>query len=152
MIYLAADHGGFQLKNRVKEFLVNKGLEVIDLGAHDYNPEDDYTDFVLELADKVASDPINKGIVSCRNGAGVSIAVNKNPKIRATLSWTVHHAASTRTDDDTNVLALPGDYIDENTAIEIVDAWLATSFSQEERHQRRLSKIDDYSRNLRTRL
>lgn len=84
---------------------------------------------------------VNKGIVICRNGVGVSMFANKIKGIRAGISWNPKQAKSSRNDDNTNVLALPSDYIDSKTALEIVDVWLKTKFSNDKRHLRRLAKV-----------
>lgn len=141
MIYISSDHGGFELKNRVLEFLKQKGAEVEDLGPFELNPADDFPDFANVLAQKVVKETGSKGILICRNGVGVCVAANKFAGIRATLSWTPKHAFSARNDDDTNVLCLPADYVNANLALEIVDIWLNTPFSGEERFVKRLKKI-----------
>jgi ribose 5-phosphate isomerase B len=141
-IYLASDHGGFELKEKIKKYLLAKGLSVKDLGPEKLEPTDDFPDFAIPLARKVAESKGNLGIVLCRNGAGVEIAANKIDGVRAVLSWESEHAASTRADDNANVLALPADYLDEQKAFEIVDTWLSTPYSQEQRFERRLEKIE----------
>lgn len=142
MIYLASDHGGFKLKEQIREHLVAQGKFVADLGPEQLNPKDDFPDFVLPLAEKIAKEQGSLGIVLCRNGAGVEVAANKVNGIRAVLSWDPLHAASTRADDDANVLALPADYIDSEKAFAVVDSWLATPYKKEERFERRLKKIE----------
>lgn len=142
MIYLASDHGGFKLKEKIEEHLLSSGKEVVDLGPKKLDPEDDFPDFAIPLAEKVAEDENNLGIVLCRNGAGVEVAANKVDGVRAVLSWEPKHAASTREDDNANVLALPADYLDEQKAFEVVDTWLSTSYKKAERFDRRLKKIE----------
>lgn len=140
-VYLASDHGGFELKEKIKEHLIAQGKEVIDLGPTQLNPTDDFPDYAIPLAEKVAADEQSLGIVLCRNGAGVEVAANKIDGVRAVLSWDTKHAASTRADDNANVLALPADYIDSQKAFEVVDTWLTTPYQKEERFERRLNKI-----------
>ncbi len=142
MIYIASDHAGFKLKSELIEYLSNKGIEVEDVGAYSFNKDDDYPDFIKPLAEKVLGKANNMGIIICKNGIGVSIAANRFKGIRAGLSFTPDHAKSGRVDDNTNVLALPADYIDTETAIKIVKIWLNTEFSFESRHIRRLQKLD----------
>ena len=142
-IYLASDHGGFKLKEKIEEHLHSKGLQVQDLGPDKLDPTDDFPDFVVPLAKKVAVEKDSLGIVLCRNGVGVEIAANKVDGVRAALSWDPKHAASSRRDDNSNVIALPADYLDENKAIEVLDAWLSTSYSKEPRFERRLKKIEE---------
>ena len=142
MIYISSDHGGFALKQELVKFLHQKNIDVTDLGPSELNMDDDYPDYVFPLAHKVAADPIeNKGILICRNGVGVSMLANKVKGIRVALSWNPKHAISSRNDDNTNILALPSDYIDVETAKEILEKWLETKFSGEMRHKRRLEKI-----------
>jgi ribose 5-phosphate isomerase B len=143
MIYLSSDHGGFELKQKIKEYLVDRGKEVTDLGPDKLDPNDDFPDFAIPLAEKVAKGEGNLGIVLCRNGAGVEVAANKVDGVRAVLSWDPRHAASTRADDNANVLALPADYLDSQKAFEVVDAWLSTPYNKEERFERRLKKIEE---------
>lgn len=142
MIYLAADHGGFNLKESIKQILDEVGMEYVDAGAHQLDPKDDYPDFVVPAAIKVAEDPEkNKAIFACRSGSGEVIAANKIPGVRATISWDVQHAIKSREHNDANILALPADYIATDKALDIVGAWLDTDFSKDERHVRRLNKI-----------
>lgn len=142
MIYLASDHGGYKLKEVIEKYLKEKGKEVVDMGPEKLDPTDDFPDFVIPLAKKVAENPENLGIVLCRNGVGVEIAANKIDGVRAALSWDPKHASSTRSDDNSNVLALPADYLDEKKAIEVLDSWLQTQYSKEPRFERRLKKIE----------
>ncbi len=146
MLYIAADHGGFELKQKLIAYLTSQNIAVKDLGAHDLNSTDDYPDFVVPLVKNVLADIENgmdsKGIVICRNGVGVSMHANKFAGIRCALSWNPKHAKSARKDDNANVLALGADYLDDQQAQEIVHTWLDTTFEQEERHMRRLQKID----------
>ncbi|MBU1132999.1 MAG: RpiB/LacA/LacB family sugar-phosphate isomerase [Patescibacteria group bacterium] len=139
MIYITSDHGGFELK----KYIVENIPELTDLGPSEFDPEDDYPDFVPPLVDKVLEDKENMGIVICRNGVGVSMAANKFKGIRAALSFNIKHAESSRKDDNSNVLALPSDYISHEEAIEIVKTWLNAPFSNKERHVRRVAKVNN---------
>lgn len=141
MLYLASDHGGFKLKERIEKHLKEKGYDVVDLGPEKLDPGDDFPDFVVPLAHKVAENPENKGIALCRNGVGVEVTANKVHGVRAALSWNPKHAASSRRDDDSNVLALPADYIDQKKVVEIVETWLSTPYAKQQRFERRLKKI-----------
>ena len=142
MIYLAADHGGFNLKEAIKKVLDEVGMEYVDAGAHQLDLADDYPDFVIPAARKVSENPqTNRAIMACRRGSGEVIAANKVKDVRATLSWDVQHAIKSRQHDDANVLVLPADYIPVEKALDIVGAWLDSDFSNEERHIRRLQKI-----------
>ena len=142
MIYISSDHGGFELKNKIVDFLKKRGDEVADLGPNVYDLNDDYPDFVEPLVKKVLENPGNKGILICRNGVGVSMLANKFRGVRAGLSWNAKHAASSRNDDNTNVLALPADYISEEEAFKTVETWLTTPFTTEEKFSRRLAKAN----------
>ena len=142
MIYLASDHGGFKLKEAIEKYLQEKRIDVVDMGPEKLDPTDDFPDFVIPLAKKVTEHPENLGIALCRNGVGVETAANKIDGVRAALSWDPKHAASSRHDDNSNVLALPADYLDEKKAIEILEVWLTTSYSKEPRFERRLKKIE----------
>ena len=142
MIYLASDHGGFKLKEAIEKYLRNKGQEVIDIGPQKLDPTDDFPDFVIPLAKKVAESSENLGVALCRNGVGVEVSANKIDGVRAALSWDPKHAASSRRDDNSNVLALPADYLDQKKAIEVLEAWLSTPYVKEPRFERRLKKIE----------
>lgn len=147
MIYISSDHGGFELKNKIVKFLESKNHEVKDMGPPKHDPEDDYPDFVMPVVMNVLDDrENNKGILLCRNGVGVSMFANKFKGVRCCLSWDSKHAKSCKTDDDTNILALPADYLDEKQAFEIVETWLNEKFGEEERHKRRLRKVEDVER------
>ena len=141
-LYLAADHRGFILKEQLKEYLTSQGREVVDLGASSLDPNDDYVDFVSEGARKVAENPAeNRGIFLCGSGHGVDIVANKFKGVRAVLCWNAEVAKQSREHEDANVLILPADWVAFNQAKQVVDVWLTTEFSGEERHLRRLKKI-----------
>lgn len=142
MIYLAADHRGFKLKEAIKQFLAGRGAAVEDAGAFSYDETDDYTDFAAAAAAKIAENPAeHKGIFLCGSGQGMDIVANKFRGIRAALCWDEEEAKKSRTDDDANVLVLAVDETDEARAREIVAVWLDTPFSGAERHVRRLKEI-----------
>lgn len=150
-IYIASDHGGYKMKEELKKFLKDSGYEVEDLGNTAFDPSDDYPDFVFPLALRVASANTADGqgeqvfgIVIGRSGNGEAIAVNKVKGIRAVVCLNEKMAQKARLDNDANVLSLGADYINTQTAKKIVDAFLTTSFSGEERHKRRLGKIRNY--------
>jgi len=141
MLYISSDHGGFELKNKLVKLLQAKNMELVDMGPAAYKDGDDYPDYTVPLVRKVLEQPNNKGIVICKNGVGVNMLANKFKGIRAALAFEPNQAASARTDDDTNILALPANYISEDLAAEIVINWLATPFSNEDRHKKRLKKV-----------
>ncbi len=141
MIAIGSDHGGFDLKEAVKKHLESRGFEVADKGT--YNKSScDYPEFGHAVAKAVASGEAEKGIVICTTGIGISISANKVPGIRCALCSEPLSARMTRLHNDANVLAMGGGLIGENLAKEIVDVFLDTEFSGEERHQRRIDLIE----------
>lgn len=143
IIYLGADHRGYAHKEQLKSHLKDAGFSVEDCGAHALNTDDDYPVFAKCVAEKVAQDPEARGIVLCGSGVGVDIVANKFDGVRAALVENVTAAASSRVDDNANVLALAADFLDEAQTLAIADAWLAAEFSGEARHRRRLSQIEE---------
>lgn len=141
MIYISSDHRGIELKNFLVNSLVTEGIGIVDLGPFETNQYDDYPDFAKLVAEKIQENFENMGVLICANGVGMSIAANKFEGIRAALSWNPKHAASSRNDDGTNVLVLPADYVTKEEALEILQTWLSTNFSGEDRHIRRIQKI-----------
>lgn len=140
-IFIGADHGGYGLKEELKEYLEGLGYEVKDLGAHELNNEDDYPDFVFPVAEMVGKEAQSKGVVIGRSGNGEAIAANKVKGIRAALCWNEEIAQKAREHNDANVLSLGADYLDPESAKRIVTTFLETPFSEEERHKRRIQKI-----------
>jgi ribose 5-phosphate isomerase B len=138
---IAADHGGFALKGQVAGSLRVSGYEVVDFGAHELNPEDDYPDFVIPLARAVASGEVERGVALCGSGVGASIAANKVPGVRAGLIHDVFSAHQGVEDDDMNVFCLGGKVIGFGLAWELIETFLAAHFSGAERHKRRLAKV-----------
>ncbi len=143
MIYLAADHRGFRLKEELKKMLDEELYEYRDLGALKYDKNDDYPVFAFKLAETVAKDN-GRGILVCGSGAGASIAANKVKGVRAGLCTTPKQAEASRNDDDINVLCLSADWVSLENNQDIVKIFLNTLFSSEERHLRRLIQIKDY--------
>lgn len=144
-IYLGADHRGLELKNKLKAWLEGEGHEVFDVGAGEYDKDDDYPDYAFIVAKKVQKSGF--GIVICGSGAGMAVAANKIPGIRAALIHETALAKAARSDDDINVLALGSDFIDFERAKEVVKVFLETKYEGIERHMRRLDKIRKYERN-----
>lgn len=142
MIYIGADHGGYKLKEQLKKFLLKKKLEFVDVGAKKLKAGDDYPDYAKLVGKKVSQNPMaNSGLLICRSGQGVCIVANKFPHVRAALVWNTQEAKMSRTDDMTNVLCLPSDYISEKEAEKITAVWLKTPYSSDPRHVRRVKKI-----------
>lgn len=147
MIYLAADHRGFQLKEAIKEFLGEREIAFEDVGAAAYAEGDDYVDFAHAAAEKIATNPLeHKGIFLCGSGHGVDMVANKFKGVRAALCWNVDVAKQSREHEDVNVLVLPTDWLDEASVEDVVTLWLGTEFSNEKRHARRLKKIEAIER------
>ncbi len=143
-IYIGADHGGFNLKERLKQMLQDEAYDVVDMSAPALTPEDDYPDYAAPVAKKVSDAPLDaRGIVICRSGFGVDIVANKFPGVRSALAMSPDHAYQGRHDDDVNVLALAADFIDETMAMKIVKVFLTTPFGKDEKYSRRVAKIQD---------
>ena len=137
---IACDHGALELKDAVKAHLEGKGYEVKDFGTYT-SASCDYPEFAGAAAKAVASGDCEKGIVLCTTGIGVSITANKVKGIRCALLSDVLSAKMTRLHNDTNMMAMGAGIVGKNLALEIVDTWLSTEFSGEERHQRRIDKL-----------
>lgn len=144
MIYLAADHRGFQLKEAIKRFLTGRSIAFEDVGAKMYVEGDDYVDFAAAASEKIAANPLeHKGIFLCGSGHGMDMVANKFKGIRTALCWNKEVAKQSREHENANVIVLPADWLDERAAEEIVAAWLGTEFNNEERHMRRREKIEE---------
>lgn len=140
-VYIGADHRGYDHALVLEEYLKEQGVETELLGSNDHASEDDYVDFAIQVSRKVASDPVNRGVVLCGSGVGMDIAANKIPGIRAFLGYSADQVKSARNDDDVNVLALGADFTSPDTAKELVHAFLNTPFDNSERRVRRIEKI-----------
>ncbi|MEO9209564.1 MAG: RpiB/LacA/LacB family sugar-phosphate isomerase [Ginsengibacter sp.] len=140
-IGIAADHGGFELKNIIQTFLTEKGWKVTDFGAFVLDAKDDYPDFVIPLAVAIADNKIQRGIAICGSGVGASIAANKVNGVRAALIQDHFSAHQGVEDDDMNLLCLGGRITGFAAAEELVDTFLSAKFSGLERHLRRIQKV-----------
>ena len=140
-IAVAGDHAGFEQKNLLVPWLRSVGHEVEDLGAHQFDAEDDYPDFAVLVADSVRSGKIERGIVVCGSGVGASIAANKVPGVRACLCHDTYTGRQGVEHDDMNVLCLGGRVIGIEVAKEVLTAFLNASFIPEPRYKRRLEKL-----------
>ena len=139
-VSIGCDHGGYNLKEEVKAHLLEKGIEVEDFGTNDLS-SCDYPDFGIAAAKAVAEGKVDKGIVICTTGIGISIAANKVKGVRCALCSDLTSARLTREHNDANVLALGAAIVGHLVAIDIVDVFLSTEFSQLEKHARRIEKI-----------
>ena len=138
---IAADHGGFDLKEQLVEALQRGDYEVLDFGAYEPLPGDDYPDYVIPLAQAVARGEIARGIAICGSGVGACVVANKVPGVRAALIHDVYSAHQGVEDDDMNVLCLGGRVMGYALAWELVQAFLTARFDGNERFRRRLDKI-----------
>jgi ribose 5-phosphate isomerase B len=143
-VYLTSDHGGFELKAALIKHLAKSEYKIVDLGPDSLDPHDDYVDYAAAGVKKLLADKSteNRLIMACRTGEGEVIVANRFPGIRAVVVWDKLGAMLSRDKNNANVLCLAGDLVDQVTNLEIVDTWLATPFSNAERHLRRLDKID----------
>lgn len=159
-IYLGSDHAGYELKEKIKTWLEDWGYDYDDMGAHEYDKSDDYPDFIKPVAKAVANDPEEaRGIVLGFNGQGEAIAANRFDNVRAAVYYGEPSDISemgqerkdkphnmiilSREDDDTNVLSLGAGFLADDEAEQAIKLWLETPFTGEERHVRRIKKIDE---------
>lgn len=142
MLYLASDHAGYNLKEKIKKYLTCKKIAFRDIGPFHFDPQDDYPEFALEAARQVAKSKLNKGIVICSSGIGVSIVANKVKGIRCGLACNSKMAKQGREHNNTNMLALGANYLTKTQALNIIAVWLKTPFSKAPRYRRRIKKIE----------
>lgn len=140
-IVIASDHGGFELKLKIKEYLLSQNYDVLDLGT-DSNKSCDYPYFAKKLCSKILSGEFNKGILICGTGLGMSICANRFKGIRAACVSDTYSAKMSRSHNNSNVLCLGSRVLGAGLACDILDIWLNTSF-EGDRHQKRLDMIDE---------
>ncbi|MGB7546438.1 MAG: RpiB/LacA/LacB family sugar-phosphate isomerase [Terracidiphilus sp.] len=138
---IASDHGGFALKEQIADLLRGSGYEVVDFGARDLSPGDDYPDYVIPLARAVAAGTVDRGVALCGSGVGASICANKVAGVRAGLIHDVFSAHQGVEDDDMNVFSLGGQVIGPALAWKLIETFLRAQFSGAERHRRRVNKV-----------
>ena len=138
---IATDHGGFGLKEDLVARLRAAGYDVVDFGANELNPDDDYPDFVIPLAQAVAAGTVERGVAVCGSGVGASICANKVPAIRAALIHDHFSAGQGVEDDHMNIICIGGRTVGPGVAWDLVQTFLAGEFSQAPRHLRRLGKV-----------
>ncbi|TDC83211.1 ribose-5-phosphate isomerase [Micromonospora sp. KC606] len=145
-VYLGSDHAGFELKVHLANHLAKQGYEVVDVGPHVFDPDDDYPAFCLHTGQRVVDDPGSLGVVIGGSGNGEQIAANKVAGVRAALAWNIETAQLGREHNDANVVAVGARQhtLDEATAL--VEAFLTTAFSGNERHARRIVQVAEYER------
>lgn len=144
-IYIASDHAGFQVKEKIKLFLAGKKIDCEDMGTHSLASVD-YPEYAFRVARRVASDKTSRGILICGTGTGMTIAANKVHGIRAVAAYDSYSAKMSRVDNDTNVLGLRGRFFPIKKILAIITVWLRTPFSGNPRHRRRLKKITAFER------
>ncbi|HEY3929464.1 MAG TPA: ribose 5-phosphate isomerase B [Candidatus Koribacter sp.] len=140
-IALGADHAGFELKNKIKQYLSEQGIEVQDFGT-DTNDSVDYPDFARQVGEAVSDHHVNLGVLVCGTGIGMDMSANKVPGIRAARCDTTFEAQMSREHNDANVLALGARVLEPQAALEIVNTWIHAQFLGG-RHQRRVDKIHE---------
>ncbi|KKU76806.1 MAG: ribose-5-phosphate isomerase [Candidatus Harrisonbacteria bacterium RIFOXYA1_FULL_48_8] len=142
-IYLATDHAGFELKEKIKKFLAEKKYEVKDFGAFSYDENDDYPDFVKLAAEAVSKNPSDRAIVLGGSGQGEAMVANRYKGVRAAVLYKFDEGIIKlfREHNDANVLSLGARFLEEKDALRVVELWLNTPFSGEERHSRRIAKF-----------
>jgi ribose 5-phosphate isomerase B len=143
-VYLGSDHAGFELKNHLVEHLQKQGHDVVDVGPHVYDPEDDYPAFCLHTGAQVVADPGSLGVVIGGSGNGEQIAANKIAGVRSALVWRVEIAQLARQHNDSNVCSIGAREHTAEEATAFVDAFLSTPFSGNPRHQRRIDQLTAY--------
>jgi ribose 5-phosphate isomerase B len=145
-VYLGSDHAGFELKQHLVNHLSKQGYDVVDVGPHVYDSEDDYPPFCLATGAGVVGDPGSLGIVIGGSGNGEQIAANKVVGVRAALAWKVEVAQLSRLHNDANVLSIGAREHTLDEAATFADAFLTTPFSGNERHARRIAELTEYER------
>ena len=145
-VYLGSDHAGYELKTHLANHLAGHGHEVVDVGPHAFDPDDDYPAFCLHTGARVVADPGSLGVVIGGSGNGEQIAANKVAGVRAALAWNLETAQLAREHNDANIVAVGARQhtLDEATAI--VEAFLGTAFSGNKRHSRRIAQMAEYER------
>ncbi len=142
MIFIGADHAGFHLKEELKQYLEELGYEYQDLGAEEFKAKDDYPDYASEVARRVVAEN-GLGILICATGSGVCLVANKVKRVRASVVWDEFTALQAREHNNANIICLAGKVLDSETAKKIVRLWLEAEFTNEERHVRRLGKVEE---------
>lgn len=142
-IGIAADHGGFEMKEFIADLLQKAGYEVTDFGAYSYDAQDDYPDLVVPLAEAISKGVVERGIAVCGSGVGASIAANKVKGVRSAVITEAYSAAQGVEHDDMNLMCLGGRVIGPELAKVLVNAFLKANYTGEERHNRRLQKVKD---------
>src|SRR3989344_2817555 len=142
-IFIGADHGGYELKEKIKDHLGKRKIEYQDLGTNIENSDDDYPDYAVKVAQKVANEKNSKGILICGTGTGMAIVANKVKGIRASVIYDKYSAKKSKEDNDVNIICLRGREFSSAKAKQITDIWLNAKFSNLARDKRRIQKISN---------
>ncbi len=143
-VYLGSDHAGYELKVHLASYLPTQGFEVVDVGPHAFDPDDDYPVFCFHVGTRVVADPGSLGVVIGGSGNGEQIAANKVPGVRAALAWNPETARLCREHNDANVVGIGARQHPLDEATKIVVSFLATPFSGNVRHARRITQVAEY--------
>ncbi len=146
-VFVGTDHAGLEFKEHLKQALTEAGHEAVDCGAHEYDPQDDYPPFCFEVGERVVVEPGSLGVVIGGSGNGEQIAANKVPGVRAALVWNRETAELARAHNDANVVSIGARQHSTEEATELVLHFLASPWSGDERHVRRIGLIHDYEQN-----
>ena len=140
-ILVGADHAGFALKQKLVAELKKLGYDAVDVGPRTLDPADDFPDYAKPVAEAVSRGDVQRGVLTCGTGLGMSYSANRYPKVRAAVAWNQEIAQLSRSHGDSNVLVLPARFVSEQEGLAILHKWLETKF-EGGRHQRRVEKID----------
>ena len=138
---VGADHAGFELKTKLIDELKRLGYDPVDVGAPTLDPQDDYPDFARPVAEAVSRGEVQRGVLTCGSGLGMSFVANRYPHVRAAVVWSPEIAELSRKHNDANVLVLPSRFMSDAESLDILRRWLDTPF-EGGRHERRVEKID----------
>ena len=142
IVGVGSDHGGLELKAALVAWLKSRGIDVVDMGPLTLDPEDDYTDYAVKVSKAMLKGEITCGVLICKSGIGMSIAANRFHGLRAALAFAPERAALSREHNNSNILVSGGNGMSKDEFLKVVEAWMATPYSQAERHTRRLNKIE----------
>ena len=139
---VGADHAGFELKTKLIDELRRLGYDPVDVGATTLDPQDDYPDFARPVAEAVSRGEVQRGVLTCGSGLGMSFVANRYPHVRAAVVWSPEVAELSRKHNDANILVLPSRFVSDDEGLAILKKFLDTPF-EGGRHLRRVEKIDD---------
>jgi len=141
-IFLGADHRGFKIKEKIKNWLEEWDYDFYDEGAHAHNPKDDYTTYASKVAIRVSENPESLGVLACGSGVGVDVTANKFDGVRASIGKEPKQIKAGRQDDNMNILVIAADFTEEDEAKKMIKVFLETKFSGKARHEKRLRDIE----------